>query len=235
MRQPALARGVEAAPCRSGWYTRSATTCPARSSAGVERQLVGADPDRRGVDDDVGAGDVVARADAADARPAPRPPRPAPAVRLTTTTSAAPARPRASTTLRAAAPAPTTTTAAPATSTPASASEATNPSPSVLWPTSGHRHRRADRVDRSQRRRRRRQHVDGGGDVLLVRRRHRQPGDAERAHRVDRRGRRRRARPRRRRRPSPGRPAANAALWIAGDSEWATGEPITAASVRAAG
>ena len=69
----------------------------------VERQLVGAHADRRGVDDDVGAGDVVGRADPGRPAPARRPPRPAPRVRLTTAMSAAPARPSASTTLRAAA------------------------------------------------------------------------------------------------------------------------------------
>ena len=44
------------------------------------------------------------------------------------------------------------------------------------------------RVDRAQRGRRRRQLVDRRGDVLLVRHRHRQPADAERAHRVERGG-----------------------------------------------
>ena len=43
-----------------------------------------------------------------------------------------------------------------------------------------------DGVDRAQRGRRRGELVDGRGDVLLVRRRHRQAADAERAHGVER-------------------------------------------------
>ena len=129
-------RRPAAAPSRAGGTRGRRRPGPARSSAGSNGSSSVPMPDRRGVDDDVGAGRRRR-----PRRPGPtgderRRPRPrATRVRLTTATSAAPARPSASTTLRAAAPAPTTATAAPATSTPAAASEATKPSPSVLCPT----------------------------------------------------------------------------------------------------
>ncbi len=125
-------------------------------------------------------------------RPEPRHRRPASGVRLTTTTSAAPASARPSTSARAAPPAPSTAHRRPATVKPASAaSEATKPGPSVLWPTSRSPsattqltacNRRA--VSRQIAPGRRLQAV---GHRRLVRHGHRQPGQGQGAHGVQRR------------------------------------------------
>ena len=226
---PGLRRPA-AAPSAAGGRRGRRRPGPGAAAPGRTAAPLVPSPMRRGVDDDVGAGDVGGRAD-----PRRRGQRgglggPLDGVRLTMAMSAAPARPTASTTLRAAAPAPTTGDGATA--------DARRP------------------MRRARRRTRRRRccgrpaarptrptvftdrnaaaagasDVDGRGDVLLVRRRHRQPAEPQGAHRRQRLRPPIRAPPRTPRTPSPARRARNAALCSAGDSECCTGEPMTAAT-----
>ena len=106
--------------------------------------------------------------------------------RFSTVMSLVPARPSASITERAAPPAPMIATRAASTSMPISAQRrhesgavGARPDEDVAVP--------ADRVDRLQRTCRRVEPIDRGGDVGLVRHRHRHATDAEHAHRLDRR------------------------------------------------
>ena len=148
--------------------------------------------------------------------------------RLTTTTSAAPAATeRVDDAARRCPGAEHRARRRPATSTPAAANEATKPSPSVLCRAGARRGRTTTVFTERSASRRRAQLVDRRGDVLLVRRRHRQPAEAERPHGGEGGARRAGRRPRTRRTPSRGPPRRTRRCGSPATASGGPGEPIT--------